>query len=172
MRILGVDPGDVHNGVALFEADVQGSVLRRLWTRSWSAPTLYGYLESCDKAEVVCESFHLYPELAREQGYSTFPTVRRIGAIEYICDRRNLRLTMQNATVKKPARRIGERLAPELGSIRTIGSARSKYRGWDWDAPSQHERDATCHAVVFAFRNKLSPFHDKDLKREVTLEWT
>jgi hypothetical protein len=170
VQLLAVDPGDVHNGTGLFE--LKDYALTRKWTRAWSPGTLYHYLERVpEDTIIVCESFHLYPELAREQGYSTFPTCERIGAVKYIASRRGLTLYMQEPSTKRKARRIGERLRSDLGSIRMIGTGRSRYRGWDWDAPTQHERDATCHGAFFAFRNKNSPLFERDLKRTVALEW-
>jgi hypothetical protein len=169
VQVLAVDPGDRHNGVAAFT--IESGTLRRNWTRAWRETTLEDHLESCGVDAVVCESFHLYPELAREQGYSTFPTCERIGVVKYIGRKRGIPVTMQEPVIKKKGRRIGERLAPYLGSIRTIGTGRSKYRGWDFSAPTQHERDATAHGVWFAFRTKGSPLFELDLKRKVELIW-
>lgn len=163
MRVLAVDPGDVHNGVARFT--VGGPIVARHWTRDWTHDTLYSFIES-NKDEIdvlVIEGFRLYPELAFEQGYSDFPTVQTIGVLKDMATRRFHfpHFEIQGAAVKRKARRIGERLkAP--GRTRTLGSGRGKYVGWDFDATTQHERDATAHGVWWAFRNENSPAYETD----------
>ncbi len=165
-RMLAVDPGDVHNGVAWIT--INGPKVTREWTRDWSHETLYGFVEARkDEIDVlVVEAFRLYPELAFDQGYSDFPTVQTIGVLKDMATRRFHfpHLEVQGASIKRKARRIGERLkAP--GKFRTLGSGRGKYLGWDFDGPTQHERDATAHGVWWAFRNEASPAYEKDNSR-------
>lgn len=157
-NFLAIDPGDIHQGVAYFEIDISlevGSTLRRFWTRDLKRDALLRLVEDASIDALVVETFVLYPWMAREQGYSKFPTVKVIGVLEYIAELRGLPIFIQGADVKKKSRRIGERLGFP-GSIRMIGSARGKYRGWDYDGPSQHERDATGHGVWWAFEHPAS----------------
>lgn len=166
MHLLAIDPGDVHNGVAYLQ--IRDIDVVRHWTADVSMRTLESLVESANIDMVVIEEFRLYPELAREQGYSDFPTVERIGIVKYIVRKRGLTHAafVQGAGVKRQARRIGERLAPEQGKVRMLGSARSRYQGWDYNAKTQHERDATAHGVWFAYRNRLSSAYEADLNKE------
>lgn len=170
VHFLSIDPGDIHNGACYLTARLEPTPMLWLhWSRDLSPTALENLLENANVSGWVVESFHLYPELAREQGYSTFPTVERIGVCKYIARRRKLSCHMQKAAEKPDGRRIGERLVPELGSIRTIGSGRSRRRAWDWNLPSQHERDAMTHGAYWAFKNRQSPLFEFDLKRRAAI---
>lgn len=172
LNYLSIDPGDVHQGTAYFEIDLSindGHCLKRWWTRDLDRKSLIKVVEEADVNAIVIEAYRLYPELAREQGYSDFPTVKVIGVVEYIAELRGIEVFVQGADVKKRARRIGER-GGMPGKERMLGAGRGRYRGWDFDGPSQHERDATAHGVWWAFRNKNSLLSDLDLKRECRME--
>lgn len=167
VHFLAIDPGDVHCGVAYCTARVEPSpILFVHWTRDLRPTTLDDLMDSANVSGWAIEAFRLYPELAREQGYSDFPTVERIGVAKYIARKRELWCTVQGAGIKKKSRRIGERICPSMGSIRMIGTGRGRYRGWDWNAPTQHERDAISHGVWWAFNNSQSPLHDAHLSKE------
>lgn len=166
VHFLAMDPGDVHCGMAYLTArQLPGAcpVLFVHWTRDLKPDSADDLLDRASVAGWAVEAFRLYPELAREQGYSDFPTCERIGVAKYIARRRSLWCAIQGADVKRRARRIGERICPSQGTIRRLGSARSHYTGWDWNAPSQHERDAVSHGVWWAFNNRQSPLYDTHL---------
>jgi hypothetical protein len=167
VHFLAIDPGDVHCGVAYLTArTLPAPVLFVHWTRDLRPDSHDDLLESASVDGWVVEAFRLYPELAREQGYSDFPTVQRIGVAKYIARRRSVWCDIQGADLKKKSRRIGERLCPSQGSIRTLGSGRSRYVGWDWNAPTQHERDAISHGAWWAFNSKRSPIYDSHLAKQ------
>ena len=168
---LAIDPGDVHNGVAYFTC--LDRRLIRHWTRDLKRDTLFGLVETAVVDGFVIEEFRLYPELAREQGYSDFPTVEVIGVVKYLARKRDLPCVVQGASIKSKSRRIGERLDPNKGRIRSLGTGRGTRRGWDWDAPTQHERDATSHGTWFALRGKDSPLFERDYAKNggVVFEW-
>lgn len=176
LNFLAVDPGDVHQGTGYFEidwsynrvTDVGDPTLIRHWTRDLKSDPLFRLVEESPLDAVIIEEYRLYPELAREQGYSDFQTTQNIGVLKYICDRRGIPYFMQGASIKKKARRIGERLEFP-GSIRMIGTGRSKYRGWDFDGPSQHERDATAHGVWWAFNHPASSLRETHYKGKCRL---
>ncbi len=163
MRLLAIDPGAVHNGLAYFELYPQEHKLTRWWTRDLSPEALTDFLEQTVTQfdVVVVEEFRLYPELAREQGYSDFPTVEMIGVIKYLCKRANVKVVMQGASIKRKSRRIGERTGFP-GKVRSLGAGRNRYTGWDYQAPSQHERDATAHGAWHVFTNESSPAYAQE----------
>lgn len=172
LNFLAIDPGDKHQGVAYFEIDIsvgEGRSVKRWWTRDLSRASLIKLVEDASVDALVVEEFRLYPEMAREQGYSDFATPKMIGVLEYLADVRNIPIYLQGASLKRKSRRIGER-SGFPGKVRMLGAGRSRYRGWDFDGPSQHERDATAHGVWWAFRSENSLVRDMDLKRECRLE--
>ena len=172
LNFLVIDPGDVHQGTVYFEIDIsraEGASLNRFWTRDLSRAKLIKLVEEASIDALIVEEYRLYPEMAREQGYSDFATSKIIGVIEYLAEVRGIPLFMQGASVKKRARRIGER-AEFPGKVRMLGHGRGRYRGWDFDGPSQHERDATAHGVWWAFRNRDSAVFEMDLKKTCRLE--
>jgi hypothetical protein len=166
LNFLSIDPGDVHQGTAYWEIDwhYNGSTgeptLIRHWTRDLKRDTLLKLVEDASVDALVVETFVLYPWMAREQGYSDFPTVKVIGVLEFIAERRGIPIFIQGADVKKRARRIGERMGFP-GSVRMLGSGRNKYLGWDFQGPSQHERDASAHGVWWAFKHQASSIYNQ-----------
>lgn len=184
LNLLAIDPGDVHQGVSYFEIDIAGPTveeflaspgeggvptLRRHWTRDLSRQNLLDLVETASVDAIVVEEFRLYPDMARQQGYSDFKTSKVIGVLEFIAYKRGLPCYIQGASLKKKARRIGERLGFP-GKERWIGTGRGRYWGWDFDGPSQHERDATAHGTWWAFRNADSPIYEMDSKQKARLE--
>lgn len=166
VHFLAIDPGDVHNGVCYLTARIEPTPTLWLhWSRDLNPTQLEDLLENANVSGWVVESFHLYPEMAPQLKYSTFPTCERIGVCKYIARKRKVFCKMQNATVKPDGRRIGERLHPELGAVRSLGTARGSRQGWDWNLPSQHERDAMTHGTYWAFNSKESPLHDLHLAK-------
>lgn len=168
-NFLPIDPGDVHQGVSYFEIECElpgNWTLWRHWTRDLNRKGLFELLETAALDAVMLEEFRLYPEMARNQGYSDFKTSQIIGAVVYICESRGIPVYLQGASLKKKARRIGEDLGFP-GKERWIGTGRGRYWGWDFEAPSQHERDATAHGVYWAFNHEDSPIrgrHKKDCR--------
>lgn len=161
---LAMDPGDVHCGTAYLTARrLPAPILFVHWTRDLKPEAADDLLEAASVDGWAVEAFRLYPELAREQGYSDFPTVQRIGVAKHIARKRGVWCVIQGADIKKKARRIGERICPSQGSIRMIGTGRGRYRGWDWNAPTQHERDAISHGVWWALNHSGSPLVDSHL---------
>ncbi len=170
VHFLSIDPGDVHQGVAYATARVDPTpALWIHWTRDATTESLEHLLETAQVDGCVVESFHRYPEQARNQGYSTFPTVERIGVAKHYARKRDLWVVMQPASMKQDGRRIGERLVPGAGGTRRIQTTRGPRTTWDWNCRSQHERDAVSHAAVWAFRNRQSPLYELDLKRKATV---
>lgn len=176
LNFLSIDPGDVHQGTAYFEIDIAYNAetgrgepsLICHWTRDLNRAKLLTLVEEASIDALVVEKYVLYPWMAREQGYSDFPTVKVIGVLEYIADVKGIPIFIQGADIKRKSRRIGER-SGFPGAIRMIGTGRQRYRGWDYLASSQHERDAIAHGVWWAFRHPASSIRNKDLHRECKL---
>jgi hypothetical protein len=107
-RILAIDPGDEHCGMAYFR---EGKC-------QWVAETDPHECEEVTKSHLdeglealVVEAFRLYPEQAKTQIWSDFPTVQLIGVLKYL-HRQSVAaggtsvLAVQGADIKKPTRRI------------------------------------------------------------------
>lgn len=107
LRIIGIDPGERHCGVALalgahvYEAyetdpDTCGHRLQD-WLRADAADKL-----------VVCEEFRLYPWQADAQSFSTMATCELIGVIKWMVEHDGIgaSLHMQPASILKPTAAI------------------------------------------------------------------
>jgi hypothetical protein len=173
LNYLAIDPGDVHQGTAYFEVDFaynaetqQGDPsLICHWTRDLKRTSLLKLVEDAHIDALIVEAYVLYPWMAREQGYSDFPTVKVIGVLQYICELRGIPCFIQGADVKKKARRIGER-GQFPGAIRMLGTGRNRYRGWDFHGPSQHERDAIAHGVWWSFNHPVSKLRNTHINNQ------
>lgn len=121
--ILGIDPGENHNGLAWFD---DGVVVR---VEEWTPEVVYDYLEKATGVEkVALESYHLFPWLLQQQGFSEVKTAQTIGVIRYICSRKRIMVIMQPASIKKPT------------------FARMRARGVKLVGTGQHIKDAQAHA--------------------------
>lgn len=95
---MAIDPGEVHCGVAIFEAGVC------VETNEVRPSALYGMIERMLLNAVVIEEFRLYPDKAKVQGYSQLKTVEVIGVVRYLCERERIPLIEQGASIKKVAK--------------------------------------------------------------------
>lgn len=103
-RLLAVDPGEEHCGLAMFE---NGAV-------AWVAETdpnecvevVRSHLQEGLLNVLVVEDYRLYPDKAQQQGYSQMKTVRLIGVLEYLWKTHGggCVYTEQNADIKKPTK--------------------------------------------------------------------
>lgn len=170
LNFLAIDPGDIHQGTGYFEVDISYNDETKTgdpslichWTRDLKRAALIKLAEEAHVDAFIVETFVLYPWMAREQGFSDFPTVKVIAVLEYIAEQRGIPCFIQGADVKKKARRIGER-GGYPGGIRMLGAGRNRYRGWDFNAPSQHERDAIAHGVWWSFNHPASQLRNTNL---------
>jgi hypothetical protein len=154
--ILGIDPGDVHCGIATARASYDDAtregrieVIRSLERTPGdcvdlvAAWCLEGWVDA-----VAIERFTLYGDKAQLQTGSEMLTAQTIGALRYVirlCNRerrdnglREIPVHLQGADLKKSMR------------------AQCKARGIDLiPAPADHERDAQLHSVAYAMRYVL-----------------
>lgn len=159
MLVLGIDPGEIHCGIAIVETrdDDCGShaTTRTIDALEMTPELLFLNLDYwCSSrrfGKIVLESFQLYPDKAAAQSFSTFETVETIGVVKYIVKRRNALhlLHMQMPTIKKPARAMMMRLGvPAL-------------RG------NQHMKDAEMHAwywlIQQGYVNLTNPFESREV---------
>lgn len=166
LNLLAVDPGDIHQGVAYFEMDCKYNPetergdwsLILHWTRDLSVDALEELTETASVDAIVIEEFRLYPDKAREQGYSDFKTTQRVAVVDYICRKRGIEFFVQGASIKRLARAYGRRSG--------LFPHQPRMRDWDFNAPSQHERDAIAHGVWWTLKNKRSPMYDLDSSGE------
>lgn len=103
MRVLAIDPGDVHCGMATF--------LDGQCTSTWedTPADCLGYVRSVLEGEcldvLVVEEFRLYPWKAQQQAYSQMLTCQLIGGIKAAWSwfgSGSCKLVEQSATIKKP----------------------------------------------------------------------
>lgn len=164
-RILAVDPGGVHVGMAEFGDDG--------CTRAWEltpaeAP---GYvreaiLDPRDPIDVlVIEEFRLYPWLAAQQTYSDFPTVQLIGALKLVWATGGGQwwgaeggelpiLAMQPATIKDPTRSVlrGRGIKSVAKKLKAGGhAADAELHGWHYIL---REEDRVKQAAKKAGKNR------------------
>jgi hypothetical protein len=134
MRVLAIDPGEVHCGVAFFDDGVCTH------TEECKPSTLFEHLVFEMLDVVVCEEFRLYPWTAGAQSFSSMATCEVIGVIKYICEQESMPLVMQSATIKK------------------VASAQMKARGVDNLAVVQrkggHAVDAFLHGWFYINQTK------------------
>jgi hypothetical protein len=172
-RIAAIDPGDVWCGLAEFKLNdfprirysdaIDCSRLGKI--QLMAAMTvhpsdLYGWLEhhARDLSAIILERFALYPWMAREQGFSEFPTAQCVGVVKYIASRVDVPVYLQDP---KGNLKEGRAQAAKIGfrmKDRRLGSGRFAYRGPDFDLPGKpHRRDASAHGVRFATLDRRSP---------------
>ena len=132
MKILGIDPGGKHCGVAYAE---RGECV---WAKEYTPEGLFVLLEATTADLVVYESFALYPWKSKEQSFSQLEVVQTIGVLRYICWRREIRTVAQTPQIKIPI------------------AAQLKARGYKYQAHGQggHAKDAEYHLMYWLARNK------------------
>lgn len=166
MRIMSIDPGEKHNGVAFATLDPNaqpGQQLVLRWQGDWVRNKIFDELEEYRNSQVkrldliIIEEFRLYPWMAREQGFSSFETVEVIGSVKYIADRvLDVPYVMSKTSNKAPALAVAKSNQPTL-----VRNFRGKT---DFVGSNQHERDALSHLVWYAWRDRTSPLY-RDLKK-------
>jgi hypothetical protein len=163
-RIMSIDPGDVHNGIAIGNLDPdeeEGRQLKIRWQADWDRFKLIAEMEEYLNSQVVrvdailIEKFVLYPWMARQQGFSEFPTVKIIGIIEYFAGRLDVPLIKMDTSNKNPAVAVARANQPRL--LKTYGN-RAKGKVY-FTGSNEHERDALAHLAWFAWRDKRSPLY-------------
>lgn len=131
-RLLAVDPGSVHNGLAWFDCDVDGWAC--VGTRKQSpvecVRDVQAFLQDPTPAILVIEEFRLYPWAMQKQGFSSLGVVETIGALRWLhyeIGRDHVRLEMQGAFIKDR------------------GAAFMARAGVEHIGPNVHTRDAEAH---------------------------
>lgn len=125
--VIGIDPGEVHNGVCVLGCRDGEWSLRD--AAEYSVEGLFTYVEAVRPADTVAlEEYRLYPWLLQQQGFSEVLTVETIGVVKYICRLRGTTVHKQPATIKKPTFAVME------------------YFGLGPTGKNQHIRDAEAHA--------------------------
>lgn len=105
-RVMAIDPGDAHVGMALFHDGVCGWVDE---LEPWSCLLLLrDNLLDQQLDVIVIESFQLYADKAMQQTGSSMPTAELIGGIKATVAwfGPEVQIEMQPATIKRPTLRI------------------------------------------------------------------
>lgn len=171
--VVAIDPGDSWCGLALFCLDrdgrhqcdcldcSRGGKVRLCEALTLEPNQLYIWLETNLRTlhSIVLERYQLYPWLARQQGFSEFPTAQCVGVVGYLADRSQVPVYKQDA---KGNLKEGRAQAAKIGfdmADRKLGSGRFAYRGPDFARlPGKpHRRDAAAHGVRFATLDRRSP---------------
>lgn len=102
MKVLAIDPGDIHVGWAYDDGDY---IDAGEWTPTETTDRLVWMLTRKQVDEVVVEEFRLYNREYSNQTWSPMKTSQLIGAIKLICHWFRIPLIEQGAYIKKPTRR-------------------------------------------------------------------
>lgn len=122
---LAVDPGET-TGWATFDENGIGTGLGSVHGRI----EVYELLSQVQAKLLIIEDFELFPWKSKEQSWSSFETVRVIGAIEFWAYAKNAGLVLQKPNIKV----IGYKWAKL-----TVAKAKA----------DSHERDAYVHGVYY-----------------------
>ena len=127
MRVLAFDPGET-TGWALVDSETENRTFLsgEFPAFSWAAKLVNGY----EPDVAVVEAFRLYPSRAKAQSWSTFPAVEVIGVIKFVCQKANVPIVFQNASL-----------------------AKSIWVDCDQGAINKHAYDALRHALIWLRRN-------------------
>jgi hypothetical protein len=175
--IAAIDPGDAWCGLAVFRLSRQPRLrydtaidcsklgkIQLMQAETMHPDELYAWLEqhcwdgASDLLAIVLERYQLYPWMARQQGFSEFPTAQCVGVVKYLASRAGVPVHMQDAKGCLKGGRAAAKRAGFAMKDRRLGSGRFAYRGPDFDLPGKpHRRDAAAHGVYFAARGKGSP---------------
>lgn len=141
-RVMAIDPGDVHVGMATFAADKWTSdEYACTWTNEHApldALTLVTDWLRGGGEYLVIEEFRLYPWQAENQMWSQFQTSQLIGALKasYLQHRgEGQYLVMQPASIKKPtAAQLRKRKIPSKAKLARVGKhcQDAELHGWYW----------------------------------------
>jgi hypothetical protein len=107
-RIVAVDPGDSHVGVAQGLQSGLRCYCAYETTPDEFAHQLQGWLRAEAIDVVVVEEFKLYPWHSGSQHWSEMETPQLIGIIKWLCqtERAGAKLVMQPASIQKPTKAI------------------------------------------------------------------
>lgn len=97
MRLLSVDPGEMHVGYAMFHGQV--CINADVADPDIAIAILWVCIENNQFDAVVCESWRNYSETVT---WSECRTVEVIGALSHMCKRHDVPFTKQPATIKRP----------------------------------------------------------------------
>lgn len=135
VRVLAIDPGAVHCGVALFENGECSWASEGTPKSVEYAITTLAYVGGLDV--VVIESFRLSPTGAKALVGDALGTVEVIGVVRYLCRLYGLPLVEQQPNIKRATERI----------LKAKGIAlKSKGQG-------PHAKDAELHGWCYLLRN-------------------
>jgi hypothetical protein len=103
--LLALDPGAVHNGIAMFD-DEHNESWRCYAAWEFAPEECENYLTKMVSDHnidgLVVEQFNLYPDQAMAQTGSEMGTCERIGVVKYLARVYGVPLTMQPASIQKP----------------------------------------------------------------------
>lgn len=86
MRILAIDPGETHCGMAYFEDDDDAWHVVSSWEERPEEcfNTAYRFMTEEGLDVLVVEEFRLFPWKSQQQGFSQLKTVETIGVLRYL----------------------------------------------------------------------------------------
>lgn len=103
VEVLGIDPGGEYCGMALFEESDEGWACTEAWQATPQQCVEEARVWYERRADIVVEEFRLYPWLAKQQSFKTFPEVEVIGCIKLVTGGlRTHACIMQQASIKEP----------------------------------------------------------------------
>lgn len=100
---IAIDPGEVHVGWAVMRG--LACVRAAEYTPDGAAFVLESTLALEVVEEVVIEEYRLYPWKSQEQGFREMKTSELIGALKWICGKKDMPVVMQPASIQKVTER-------------------------------------------------------------------
>jgi hypothetical protein len=134
MKLLAVDPGGKHVGLALFTDET----CIKAWEETPADAIIFIREEVAELDVLVIEEFRLYPWMLDNQAWSDLPTCQLIGVLKYlhaVHGDASVKLVMQAATIKKPTARIlrARRIVSQAKRSRAGGHAYdAELHGWHY----------------------------------------
>lgn len=132
MKLVAVDPGDLHVGIATWSSQ------EGIRSNEVSPEECCQFVDLLDEDwTLIVEEFRLYPTKASAQSWSPMLTAELIGALKWIARQKRISVVLQPAYIKVPTLR------------------RCTAKRLEWKVRSVHESDARLHLFYYLLRRKL-----------------
>jgi hypothetical protein len=130
LHVMSVDPADKHVGMCAW---IGGAIVE---AKTITPIEMCAIVENVQFDMLVIEEFRLYPWMAKNLGFNDMKTSQMIGAMKYLAQRNGTPVTMQGASIKKPAFEL------------------MKHNEFELPKGTQHMKDAAAHGYWWHYGSK------------------